>query len=136
MAGHRPDRPSYRPIIAGAMRGGDRGAMDRLLPLVYDQLRLLAHRQLRRQRAGETLNTTALAHEAYLNQHSANVMARGPLLDDAGTNSVGSIWLLDVPDLEAGRALLESDPFYKSGIYKDVMFHRWRFGRVFDRSKV
>ena len=63
-------------------------------------------------------------------------MTSGPLLNDAGTESVGSIWLLDVPDLDAGRELLAGDPFYKAGIYQDVMFQRWRFGRVFDRFKV
>ena len=76
------------------------------------------------------------AHEAYLDEIGNNIMARGPLLNDAGSESIGSIWLLDVPDLDAGRRLLEVDPFYKSGLYKDVMFHRWRFGRVFDRFKV
>ena len=40
--------------------------MDRLLPLVYDELRRMAHRQLGRERAGHTLSTTALVHEAYL----------------------------------------------------------------------
>jgi RNA polymerase sigma factor (TIGR02999 family) len=46
-------------------RGGDRQALDRLLPLVYDELRALAHRQRARHRPYETLNTTALVHEAY-----------------------------------------------------------------------
>ena len=76
------------------------------------------------------------AHEAYLDKHGDKVMVRGPLLDDAGTEPVGSVWLLDLPDLDAGRELLHADPFYKSGIYQDVTFHRWRFGRVFDRFKV
>lgn len=75
------------------------------------------------------------AHEAYLNDHDTMVMVRGPLLNGDGTESVGSIWLLDLPDLDAGRKLLDGDPFFKSGIYKDVMFKRWRFGRVFDRFK-
>jgi uncharacterized protein YciI len=74
-------------------------------------------------------------HEAYLNEHADMVMARGPLLNDKGTEAVGSIWLLDLPNLDAGRELLDGDPFYKSGIYKDIMFKRWRFGRVFDRFK-
>ena len=76
------------------------------------------------------------AHEAYLDEHGDKIMVRGPLLDDDGTESVGSLLLLDVPDLEAGRALLEGDPFHRSGIYRDAAFHRWRFGRVFDRFKV
>jgi RNA polymerase sigma factor (TIGR02999 family) len=46
---------------------GDRKAMDELLPLVYDELHRQAHRFLRRERNGHTLQTTALIHEAYLN---------------------------------------------------------------------
>jgi uncharacterized protein YciI len=83
-----------------------------------------------------TRNELRDAHKAYLKDYGDQVMVRGPLLNDEGTETVGSIWLLDVPDLDAGRALLEGDPFYKAGIYRDTMFHRWRFGRVFDRFKV
>jgi RNA polymerase sigma factor (TIGR02999 family) len=43
-----------------------RAEFDRLLVLVYDELRAMAHRQLRRERPGHTLGTTALVHEAYL----------------------------------------------------------------------
>ena len=46
---------------------GNRNALDDLLPLVYDELRRQAHRYLRRERQGHTLQTTALIHEAYLN---------------------------------------------------------------------
>lgn len=49
-----------------ALRDGVPGAMDRLMPLVYGQLRQVAHRQLSAERAGHTLATTALVHEAYL----------------------------------------------------------------------
>jgi RNA polymerase sigma factor (TIGR02999 family) len=45
---------------------GEAGALDEAFPLVYDELRRLAHRQLRREQAGHTLNTTALVHEAYM----------------------------------------------------------------------
>ena len=45
---------------------GDRGALDRLLPMVYDQLRQLAQRELRHERVDHTLSPTALVHEAYL----------------------------------------------------------------------
>jgi RNA polymerase sigma factor (TIGR02999 family) len=45
---------------------GDRPAADALLPLVYDQLRALAGKYLRRERPGHTLQPTALVHEAYL----------------------------------------------------------------------
>ncbi len=45
---------------------GDREALDRLLPAVYTELRRQAARHLRRERAGHTLQTTDLIHEAYL----------------------------------------------------------------------
>jgi RNA polymerase sigma factor (TIGR02999 family) len=46
--------------------GGNVEALNRLVPLVYDELRKIAHAQLRQERAGHTLNTTALVHEAYV----------------------------------------------------------------------
>jgi RNA polymerase sigma factor (TIGR02999 family) len=49
-----------------AWREGDSGAFDRLMPMVYEELRRLAHRYMRRVPAGQTLQTTALVHEAYL----------------------------------------------------------------------
>jgi RNA polymerase sigma factor (TIGR02999 family) len=49
-----------------AWREGDATAVDRLFPLVYDELRRIAHRQLSRERPDLTLGTTALVHEAYL----------------------------------------------------------------------
>ncbi|GAB5518024.1 MAG: sigma-70 family RNA polymerase sigma factor [Rhodothermales bacterium] len=45
---------------------GQSDALDALMPAVYQQLRGLAHRYLRGERMGHTLNTTALVHEAYL----------------------------------------------------------------------
>ena len=41
-------------------------SIKKILPLVYDDLRNLAHRQLRKERPGHTINTTALVHEAYM----------------------------------------------------------------------
>ncbi len=46
--------------------GGDKAALDRLIPLVHGELRRLARRQMRRERGGDTLQTTALVNEAYL----------------------------------------------------------------------
>ena len=45
---------------------GDRQALEKLTPLVYDELRRLAGRYLRQERHGHTLQSTALVHEAYL----------------------------------------------------------------------
>jgi RNA polymerase sigma factor (TIGR02999 family) len=49
-----------------AAEAGDSGALDRLVPLVYEDLRRVAHRQLDREGGGHTLQTTALIHEAYI----------------------------------------------------------------------
>jgi RNA polymerase sigma factor (TIGR02999 family) len=45
---------------------GDKDALDKLMPLVYDELRRQAARYLRRERPNHTLQTTALIHEAYI----------------------------------------------------------------------
>jgi RNA polymerase sigma factor (TIGR02999 family) len=58
-----------QPDITGllmAWRAGDGSVVDQLLPLVYEELRGIAHRQLSRERPDRTLGTTALVHEAYL----------------------------------------------------------------------
>ena len=52
--------------ILAAVNEGGRPDFDRLFPLVYEQLRRIAARQLRREHPGHTLVATALVHEAYL----------------------------------------------------------------------
>ena len=52
--------------ILSAIEQGDPHAAEQLLPLVYDELRRLAAGQLAREKAGQTLEATALVHEAYL----------------------------------------------------------------------
>src|SRR5258705_1330400 len=53
---------------------GDKAALDRLTPLVYDEIRRIAHRYVQREREGQTLQTTALVNEAYIRlAGSANI---------------------------------------------------------------
>ena len=52
--------------LLGECAEGDRDAFDRLIGLVYDDLRAIAHRRLAEERPDHTLNTEALVHEAYL----------------------------------------------------------------------
>lgn len=49
-----------------AWGNGSQDALEHLFPLVYEELRRLAHRHMRRERPGHSLQTTAVAHEAYL----------------------------------------------------------------------
>ena len=53
-------------VLLKAWSGGDRAALDRLTPIVYDELRRMARRYMRNERAGNTLQTTALVNEVYL----------------------------------------------------------------------
>src|SRR5499433_3096234 len=52
--------------ILSAIDQGDPHAADELLPLVYDELRKLAAQKLAQEKPGQTLQATALVHEAYL----------------------------------------------------------------------
>jgi RNA polymerase sigma factor (TIGR02999 family) len=60
--------PATQPVteLLLELRHGQTGAMDRLFPLVYEELRRIARRALRGERTGHTLGTTGLVHEAYI----------------------------------------------------------------------
>ena len=109
-----------------AWAGGDQNALERLTPRVYDELRRLAGRFMRNERPGNTIQTTALVHEAYLKlvdidnvdwQHRAHFFAisaqvmRRILLDRARRTAAGKrggdtprLNLDEVPDLGSERA--------------------------------
>lgn len=54
---------------------GDKAALDRLTPLVYDEIKRIAHRYVQREHQGQTLQTTALVNEAYLRLAGATNIA-------------------------------------------------------------
>ena len=86
--------------ILNAIESGDRKAAGQLLPLVYDELRKLAAHKLARERAGQTLQPTALVHEAYLR-------LVGPMDDEALGESRPFLCGRrggDAPDSRGGRA--------------------------------
>lgn len=67
-------------LLLADAAGGDRRALDALLPLVYDELRRLAASQMSQERAGHTLGTTGLINEAYLRlvaQKTLDIRSRG-----------------------------------------------------------
>ncbi|MGD9690424.1 MAG: sigma-70 family RNA polymerase sigma factor [Phycisphaerales bacterium] len=61
-----PNRPHEVTAILGRIQAGDRAATDDLFPLVYQELRSIAERFMRSDRAGHTLQPTAVVNEAYL----------------------------------------------------------------------
>jgi RNA polymerase sigma factor (TIGR02999 family) len=75
-----PDLPKDITELLHAWAGGDAGALEELLPLVYADLRKRAGAYMRRERRNHTLEPTALVHEAYLklvDQHRATWQNRG-----------------------------------------------------------
>jgi RNA polymerase sigma factor (TIGR02999 family) len=58
--------PSEVTRLLRAWSQGDQESLNRLVPLVYAELRQLAHQRLRREQANRSLNTTGLVHDAYL----------------------------------------------------------------------
>jgi RNA polymerase sigma-70 factor (ECF subfamily) len=69
MSGHSPKEVTQ---LLNAWRGGDQAALNKLIPLIHDELHRLAHIYMLRERKGHTLQTTALLNEAYLRLIDAN----------------------------------------------------------------
>ena len=120
------ERTSETTELLRAWAAGDRGALERLTPHVYRELRRIAGRHMQNERAGQSMAATALVHEAYLKlidiknvewQHRAHFFAisaqimRHILLDRArrrvrlkrGGNAE-HVNLDELPDLGGGRA--------------------------------
>ena len=75
-------------------------------------------------------------HEAYQANVKDLYITRGPLLSERGSTQVGSLMIIDVPDLIAARKFWENEPFTKGNLFANVEFYGWRFGRVFDKFKL
>ena len=86
--GEAPTPPADVTFLLRAWRAGDDGAGDRLVEVLYNELHEMARRRLARERAGATLQTTALVHEAYLrlvDQRHVHWRDRGHFLALAAT---------------------------------------------------
>jgi RNA polymerase sigma-70 factor, ECF subfamily len=64
----QPGEPAVGDLstLLRAWSGGDQSALERLTPIVYDELHRLARRYMKRERPGHSLQTTALVNEAYM----------------------------------------------------------------------
>jgi len=113
-------------LLLQAWARGDKGALERLMPRVYQELRRIAGHYIRNQQPGRTIQTTALVHEAYLRlidvrdvdwQHRAHFFAvsgtiiRRILLDRARRRAAGKrggklaiVNLDEIPDVSCRRA--------------------------------
>jgi RNA polymerase sigma factor (TIGR02999 family) len=145
----KEDETSETTQLLRAWAGGDRDALERLTPRVYRTLRRIAGHHLRNERPGNTLQATALVHEAYLEliditnvdwQHRAHFFAvsaqimRHILLDRARRRVAAKrggnaerVDLDELPDLSGERAneliaaVLEISP--------ETVMRDWKFAR-------
>src|SRR6478672_8254195 len=90
--------------ILSAIEQGDLKAADQLLPLVYDELRKLAAQKLAREKPGQTLQATALVHDAYLRLVGS---------DDPGWDSRGHFFAAAA---ESMRRILVENARRKAGL--------------------
>ena len=114
----QPSQPVTELLVR--WRAGDQEALQRLIPLVYEELREIARRQLHRERPGHTLQSAALVHEAYLRlvgQHPfdsrdrahflavASRLMRQVLVDHARRNAAAKRGANQTVELDASFAL-------------------------------
>jgi len=92
-----------------AYAGGDRDAFDELVPLVYDELRLIARDHLRRTNRGATLDTTALVHEAYLKLAGQKDMRVEDRSEEETAQAIGDLASHGPAKLDARRAWIRSE---------------------------
>lgn len=70
------------------------------------------------------------AHLDYLKDFAKIIVARGPLLDDDGSRTIGSLLILDVRDKAEAEAFWADEPYNRAGVYDWSTIERWRFGHV------
>ena len=81
-----------------------------------------------RDRPGSATLREELAEEhwSYMDRYAAQMIARGPTLDDDGDTPTGSVHIVDLHDPAAARAFAFDEPNYQAGVYRDVLLRRWR----------
>ncbi len=65
-------------------------------------------------------------HLAFLEGHAAEIQAAGPLTDAKARAPAGGLWLVEATDADAARNLVETDPFWPTGLRKSVRILEWR----------
>lgn len=65
------------------------------------------------------------AHWTFMDDYAATMVARGPTLTEDGEHVTGSLHIVDLPDEDAARAFRDGDPYYRAGVFADVLVLRW-----------
>jgi uncharacterized protein len=67
----------------------------------------------------------AEAHWSFMDGYAEKMIARGPTLTPDRTTWTGSMHIVDLPDAQAARAFAFQEPFYRAGVYDQVLMRRW-----------
>jgi uncharacterized protein len=74
----------------------------------------------------ELRDRTTEAHWSFMDDYDEAMIARGPTLTPDRTAATGSMHIVDLPDLEAARAFAFDEPYYRAGVFGEVIVRRWR----------
>lgn len=72
-------------------------------------------------------------HLAFLAKNSDAVLAAGPLVETETGAGAGGLWVVDADDAAAVQALVEADPFFPTGLRKDIKIQTWKI--VFEHGE-
>ena len=66
------------------------------------------------------------AHLAFVEKHLETILVAGPLFDEAEREMNGSLYVLDLPDVDSARAFLAQDPYFRAGLWAELEFRPFR----------
>lgn len=73
-------------------------------------------------------------HLAFLLRNAAQILTAGPLLHSETEAGGGGLWIVEADDADAVRRLVEDDPFFPTGLRKEIRIFRWK--TVFENGAV
>jgi uncharacterized protein len=65
-------------------------------------------------------------HWSFMAAYAEAMIARGPTFAEDGETPTGSLHIVDLPDADAARAFAHDEPYYRAGVFGEVMISRWR----------
>jgi uncharacterized protein YciI len=65
-------------------------------------------------------------HWSFMDAYADAMIARGPTFAEDGVTPTGSLHIVDLPDADAAQAFAHDEPYYRAGVFGDVMIRRWR----------
>jgi uncharacterized protein YciI len=76
--------------------------------------------------SGTVRDETGEAHWSFMDRYADVMIARGPTLTEDRAAATGSMHIVDLPDLEAARVFAFEEPYYRAGVFEEVLLRRWR----------